>query len=52
MKVEIDAKGIMIIESETPLESYAIRKWCDENPLFPNVLFIYTSGNNTEQTKV
>ena len=30
MKVSIDEKGMMLIEAETPLESYALSKWCDD----------------------
>lgn len=31
MKAEIKASGTLVIESETPLEAYALRMWCDEN---------------------
>jgi hypothetical protein len=31
MKATIDAKGWLTIESETPLESYALGVWCEGN---------------------
>ena len=46
MQVSINAKGIMLIRSETELEAYALMKWLDDNRV--------KSGNlefNTETTK-
>lgn len=31
MKVDISAEGVLTIRAETEIESYALRKWGDEN---------------------
>ena len=31
MRAEIDAKGVLIVEAETQLESYALGKWLEDN---------------------
>lgn len=31
MKVELDYKGLLKISSQTDLESYALKKWCEES---------------------
>ena len=31
MKATIDEKGMLRVEVETPLESYALRKWVNDN---------------------
>lgn len=31
MKAEINENGMLTIKTETPLESYALKKWLDEN---------------------
>jgi hypothetical protein len=31
MKATIDEKGVLTVASETPLESYALRKWFESN---------------------
>jgi hypothetical protein len=31
MRVELNAKGELHISAETELESYALKKWCDEH---------------------
>ena len=31
MKVSINKEGVMLIESENGLESYALHNWCIEN---------------------
>ena len=33
MKVEIKKDGTLLIQAETELESYAIRKWLDDHPI-------------------
>jgi len=30
MKAEIDAKGVLIVSAETPIELYALRKWGED----------------------
>ena len=49
MKAEIDQHGILCIKAETPLESYALNKWCDSNFSKPNESAINTQ-NITIQT--
>lgn len=31
MKAKIDATGVLKVSAETELESYALRRWADEN---------------------
>ena len=31
MKTDINVEGTMTISAETPLEGYALRRWCEEN---------------------
>jgi hypothetical protein len=42
MTAEIDSDGLLMIRAETPLESYALKQWCDNqmNKL-PDALVIY-----------
>lgn len=50
MKAEIDADGQLTVSSETALESYALRKWLDENgdSLF-KIKFTYQAGHKNEE---
>jgi len=45
MKANITAKGMLIIESETALESYALEQWLKSNPIdSTRIMFIYEAG--------
>lgn len=48
MKVSIDETGMMTIESETPLEAYALKKWCEENVDEPMKRVLYCMRSGTE----
>ena len=52
MKVEIHLDGEMKISSETNVESYALRKWIEENGPSANVSydwsFTWREGNEKE----
>ena len=38
MKVEIDENGELTITPETPLESYALSKWCEDNTVTGKII--------------
>lgn len=44
MKATIDENGQLIIQAETPLESYALNRWCDNNFSQRNELAIDTNN--------
>ena len=47
MKAAINKDGLLIIESETELESYALKQWLKNNPqILANVLFIANNPFN------
>jgi len=48
MKATIDAKGMLTIESETPLESYALQKWCNDHlqTMCRDILIKHAAGHD------
>lgn len=45
MRVEIDENGLMRIDPETPLETFALREWCKASFVVENDLTRMESGH-------
>lgn len=43
MTATIDEHGMLTIKAETPLESYALNRWCDEQFSKENKPALYTN---------
>ena len=43
MNVRMAASGTIVIEAENELDSYALRKWCKDNPELPAHMLVDTN---------